>query len=230
MISEPPSIVLHKGNGLFRPSDNTIRQDCFFYYEPLCTTPQGAKTIIHKENQGMPNHTPGAAFDAQTMADQLAIQEIVALHSRGLDRLDLECLQACYWPDAEVDYGAFKGPAATFAELVMGALGGQYELTRHCLSNQLISIAGDKARSETNVTAAHLFIGAEKEMLFYGRYLDQLEKRGGNWKIIHRQVVMDWSKEHDVVDERNGEAFGALSKGAHTETDPLYPFQQSLSA
>jgi hypothetical protein len=178
----------------------------------------------------MTTSTPGRPYDADGVADRMAIQEVVALHSRGLDRLDKDCLQACYWPDAAVDYGAYKGPAPTFAELVIGALGEAYELTRHCLSNQIIAIENDEARSETCVTAAHLFLGAEKEMLFYGRYLDQLEKRDGAWKIMHRQVVMDWSKEHDVVDQRSDEAFADLAKGAHAGTDPLYPFLQSLSA
>ena len=69
--------------------------------------------------------------------------------------------------------------------------------------------------------------GAEEEMLFYGRYLDKLEKRDGRWKILHRQVVVDWSKRIAVQDERESEAFAALAKGAHLGEDPLYPFLNS---
>ena len=133
-------------------------------------------------------------------------------------------IRGAYWPEAEVDYGSYKGNAHIFAELVVGALGQQYELTRHALSNTLVEINGDSARSETCVHAGHLLIGAEEELLFYGRYLDRLEKREGQWKMIHRQVVMDWSKRHPVQDERDSEAFGDLAKGAHCDTDPLYTF------
>ena len=108
--------------------------------------------------------------------------------------------------------------------LVVGALGQQYELTRHGLGNTLFRFDGDVALCETCVQAGHLLIGGAEELFFYGRYLDRLEKRDGCWKLLHRQVVMDWSKRHPVQDERNSDAFGDLSKGAHGDSDPLYPF------
>jgi len=169
----------------------------------------------------------GIILTAEQLADRLAIQDILHLHSRGLDRLDKNAIQCAYWPEAAVDYGSYKGSAHIFAELVVGALGQAYELTRHCLSNTLVNFAGSNAWSESSVHAGHLLPGAKEELLFYGRYLDKLEKRDGQWKILHRQVVMDWSKRLPVQDERSGEAFAALAKGAHLDTDPLYPFLQS---
>ncbi len=141
--------------------------------------------------------------------------------------MDSTAIQCAYWPDAEVDYGRYKGSAHVFAELVVGALGEQYELTRHTLSNTLIVFKGHKAVCETSVNAGHLLRGAEEEMLFYGRYLDTLEKRDGRWKIFHRQVVMDWSKKLPVQDERSTAAFVDLAKGGHRESDPLYMFLNS---
>ncbi len=161
------------------------------------------------------------------LADRLAIQDVLHLHCRGLDRLDKEAIQCAYWPDAEVDYGSYKGSAHIFAELVVGALGQTYELTRHSISNILIHVTGHVAHSESSVHAGHLLLGAQEELLFYGRYLDRLEKRAGRWKILHRQVVMDWSKRIAVQDERSGKAFADLAKGGHLDTDPLYPFLNS---
>jgi hypothetical protein len=169
---------------------------------------------------------PGIPPNSEQLADRLAIQDVLSSHSRGLDRHDSALLQACYWPDAEVDYGAYKGPAHPFAELVIPALDSQYELTCHHLSNTLVEFLGEKALAESCVTAGHLSAGAEQEMLFSGRYLDTLEKRDGRWKILHRQVVMDWSRTHPVQDERGSEAFADLAKGAHGENDPLYTFLQ----
>ena len=163
---------------------------------------------------------PGPA----AIADRLAIQDILALHSRGLDRLDSQALKHCYWPEANVDYGAYKGPAHAFADIVVQVLPAQYELTRHGLGNTLIDFDGDSARTETCVSAGHLLQGAGEDLHFYGRYVDQFECRDGQWKILFRQVVMDWCKRHPVVDERQGEAFGDLAKGGHYPQDPLYPF------
>lgn len=158
------------------------------------------------------------------IADRMAIQDVLHSHSRGLDRLDEPVLQACYWPEAEVDYGGYKGPARQFASLVLPALRDNYELTRHSLSNTLVELRGDRALAESCVSAGHLLPGAREEMLFGGRYLDTLEKRGGRWKLLHRQVVIDWSRRHPVADERDSEAFAGLARGGHGGDDPLYAF------
>ena len=158
------------------------------------------------------------------IADRLAIEDVLHLHCRGLDRLDAAAIQHTYWPNAEVDYGSFKGSAHQFAELVVGALGASYALTRHKLSNTLITFSDAVARCESSVTASHLLHGAGEEMLFYGRYLDRLEKHHGCWKILHRQVVVDWCKRFAIQDESDTEDFAALARGAHRDSDPLFPF------
>ncbi len=157
------------------------------------------------------------------LANRLAITEILHSHCRGLDRSDADCLKGVYWPEAEVDYGAFKGSAHQFADLVIMALTEHYESTQHSITNTLIQFEGDAtAKTESYVTARHLIATGSDEMVFSKRYLDRLERRGDCWKLIHRQVVMDWSRTHAVVDEREGEAFAALSKGNHGLTDPSF--------
>jgi hypothetical protein len=173
------------------------------------------------------NTQAGLLPDRERTADHIAINDILYLHSRGLDRLDADLIKCAYWPDAEVDYGSFKGGAHLFAELVVGALEEQYELTRHSLSNTLIVFTGDNARTESVVSAAHLLRGGQEELLFYGRYLDLLHRRDGQWKLQHRQVVMDWSNRLPVKDERGSDAFADLAKGGHRDNDPLYPFLAS---
>jgi hypothetical protein len=152
----------------------------------------------------------------------MAIQDILYQHSRGLDRMDVGQIKACYWPDAAVDYGAYKGPAHAFAEMVVPALAASYELTRHTLGNTVFLFDAGEARTESHVTAQHLLLGGEEEMLFSGRYLDTLCRREGEWKMLHRHVVMDWSRRMKVVDERASEAFADLVKGGHGATDPSY--------
>jgi len=166
----------------------------------------------------------GKAASLEELADRLAIEEVLFTHSRGIDRLDQACIEAAYWPEAEVAYGTFNGRAHDFAKMVIGALRGAYELTQHSVSNTLIALSGNEARSESYVAAHHLLRGAEQEMFFSGRYLDLLEKRSDRWKMIHRRVVMDWSRTLPVVDERESPAFAGLAKGARQEKDPLHDF------
>ncbi len=165
----------------------------------------------------------GAVGSTVEVADKLAIQEVIAAHCWGLDRLDSTQIKACYWDDATVDYGAFKGAAHEFAEIIIPALSGQYQLTQHSLSNSLVQLRGDSARVESHVTARHLQLAGEEELAYFGRYLDSLEKRDGQWRMTHRQVVMDWSRREAVSDERNAPAFKELAKGGQSD-DPLYSF------
>ena len=158
------------------------------------------------------------------LADRMAIQDVLHGHCRGLDRNDGPAVAASYWPEAEVDYGSFRGPASQFAGLIGPALSAAYQLTRHCISNTLIDFEGQQARAESYVEAAHLLADGGSEMRFGGRYLDTLEKRGEEWRMLHRQVVMDWSHTRPVTDERQSEAFAELSKGRNDGDDPLHAF------
>ena len=58
----------------------------------------------------------GQIPDADAIANRLAIQDVLNKHSRGVDRADGELLKTAYWPDAEVAYGAYNGPAHPFCE------------------------------------------------------------------------------------------------------------------
>lgn len=166
--------------------------------------------------------TIGVVPTTEELANREAIREVLATHSRGLDRNEGELLASAYWPEAEVDYGSFKGSAHQFASVVGPALADAYELTQHLLGQTFITVDGDRASTETYVYARHLLQGAEEELAFAGRYLDQLERRERQWKIIHRRVVMDWSLRLDVQDERQGDTFGALSKGSADREDPAH--------
>ncbi|CAA0094842.1 putative protein [Halioglobus japonicus] len=165
---------------------------------------------------------PGTPPATEALAQREAIRDILYSHSRGLDRLDPGLLRQSYWPDAQVDYGAFKGSAHQFAEIICPALSSQFELTQHLLGQTLIELTGDSANTETYVYARHLLLGAEQELAFAGRYLDKMACRDGHWKILHRRVVMDWCHRIAVDDERSGDAFGSLSKGSQGESDPSY--------
>ena len=163
-------------------------------------------------------------YSVERIADRLAIADVLHSHSRGLDRSDAGLIRDCYWPDAELDYGIYKGPAHPFADLVVGALTGNYELTRHSISNTMFAFEGERARTESYVDANHLYQGGERELRVGSRYLDLLEKRDGSWRMLHRQVVIDWSQDSNFPDARNSEAFGAFVKGRNDDRDPLHGF------
>jgi hypothetical protein len=133
--------------------------------------------------------------DLSRLADRLAIQDVLTRYSRGVDRCDLETLTSAFWEDAEVQYGAEVEDAHRWAEGLVVALKGM-ACTSHALSNMLIVLDGERATAETYCTAYHEVStpGGIREMIVGGRYLDQLEKRGGAWRVMFRLYVMDWNR------------------------------------
>jgi SnoaL-like domain len=124
----------------------------------------------------------------QALIDRHRILNTLAVHSRGVDRGDANLLGAAYHPGATVDYGFFVGPAETLVAILAGAQKAAPP-TLHRTSNCEIRIAGDRAVSESYVVA--YVEDAEKQRIVFGRYLDRLERRDGEWRLSHRQYVMD---------------------------------------
>jgi ketosteroid isomerase-like protein len=166
----------------------------------------------------------GQVLDLARAADTLAIQDVLAKHSRGVDRADEAMLKSAYWPDATVEYGSFDGLAHQFCEMLPAGI-KRYARTQHSISNVAIEIDGDDARVATYVTAGHyLEVDGDQgtEMTYFGRYLDRMQKRDNVWKITHRQVVMSWNQNADTTAEWEGPTFSGLARGARHPDDPLY--------
>ena len=164
---------------------------------------------------------PGVA----EIADRLAIQEVISMHCRGVDRASADILRSCYWPDAEVDYGAYKGPAHDFCGPLSEAI-KRYENTQHAVSNALIDIDGEVARTETYLTAYHYLAGTpDTEMTYIGRYLDEMQKRDGVWKISFRKIVMTWHQNADgSKDLERNPSLHSITEASRYPHDPWFGF------
>lgn len=137
----------------------------------------------------------------QVLAAKREVENVLALHSRGVDRADLNLLSSAYHPDATVDYGFFSGPAVQLATILTSAQKGQ-PVTLHRTSNIWIRVTGSRAISESYVIAYMEHQAPEggaqsgTQRLVGGRYLDALEERDGQWRLAHRTYVMDWNINH----------------------------------
>ena len=67
----------------------------------------------------------GRVPDTSEVADRLAIQEVIGMHCRGVDRANADILMSCYWPDAEGDYGGYRGAAHPFCGPLTEAIQAQ---------------------------------------------------------------------------------------------------------
>jgi hypothetical protein len=133
----------------------------------------------------------------QELLDKHAIQELIARYSRTLDWVDDAGQAGCYWPDAAIDYGFFKGTAADFVPVVM-AVERSTGRRWHLLSSLAVKLTS-ATTAEGECYGIALGFRREDEAepyrgnMYGGRYLDQYEKRDGEWRISSRRYIMDWT-------------------------------------
>ncbi len=130
----------------------------------------------------------------QQLADREAIREVANRYSHGVDRLDGEWMRSAYWPEAVDDHGVFVGNAWEFVDRCM-ASHGRWAFTMHSTTNHQIELGADGVTATGELYNVSYLMSADRTMIntWYGRYLDRYEKRGDEWRIIHRVCVHDGS-------------------------------------
>lgn len=133
----------------------------------------------------------------QELLDTKACEDVLMRYGRTLDWLDQTGQEDCFWPDADVDYGFFKGSGEDWVPLVMSVEAGT---TRrwHVCTGVMVQVRGESAKSE----CYGLTVGTGKneqgelvDTMFGGRYLDEFEKREGHWRISKRTYIADWTHQ-----------------------------------
>lgn len=122
------------------------------------------------------------------------ITEVLYRIARATDRADVELFASCFHPGGTDYHGLANGPV----ENILSTLGrSRLLLSQHAISNVLIDLDGERARSESCFNALHQSQdeqGGLVDEMIRGRYLDRFEKGGGGWKIRRRVVLWDWSR------------------------------------
>jgi len=131
--------------------------------------------------------------EVTNLIDREKIRACLARLSRGEDRRDAGLLKGCYWPEATDDHGVFAGTAEEFIAWVVPGM-PSIPVTLHTLGQSLVELRGLVAKAETHVTAYHRIDmnGEHRDIVIGGRYLDRMEKRGEEWRIVHRTMLYDW--------------------------------------
>lgn len=137
------------------------------------------------------------AEELRAFLDRERIRDCLVRLARGEDRRNAALISACYWPDSTSDYGVFSGK---FDEYLAWVVPGSpaIPVTQHVLGQSVIALDGAVARVETHVIAYHRVNMGEEERdtVIGGRYLDRIEKRGGEWRIAQRTMLYDWYQDH----------------------------------
>jgi hypothetical protein len=149
-----------------------------------------------------------------------AIRDAICRYCRGEDRQDMKLSRSLWHPDGTAKYGKdlFDGPAREWSHERLA----QHLGSHHQVGNMIIEVNGDRAVSETYVTARlwkKTDDGKLLQRVSMGRYLDRWSRRDGIWAVDHRRFVFDLSYDDaSTVTSRNLDWF----EGRNDAKDPSY--------
>jgi hypothetical protein len=155
----------------------------------------------------------------QDPADARAITDLIYRYCRSVDRLDVPLGHSIWHEDGIADYGetVYQGNGRGVIDYICA----QHLHTlhhSHQVSNIIIELDGDRAGSESYVTASLRMMRGEqlKQMTVWGRYIDRWSRRDGRWGLDKRISIRDFDEVRDVV------AMGNHDIGRRDRSDPSY--------
>jgi hypothetical protein len=157
----------------------------------------------------------------QYMLDRLEIQDVIHRYARGLDRHDDDVLRSVFHEDAWDNHGPWVGPREEFVAWANGPCHQHTNAHLHQITTHNCEIDGDVAHTESYCQWVHRLKDEETVTVGGGRYIDRLERRDGEWRIVVRRLVLDF------FFEAKGSVFGTeaqrdYAKGTWDRTDLSY--------
>jgi hypothetical protein len=153
----------------------------------------------------MTDATEGLDAGVRRMVDEQAVRGVVVRYFVGVDRLDPDLIGSTYHPDAIDDRGRHTFEGATAGPDIVASNTKSMTSTRHHVTSQLVELDGEHARCETYCLGVHVTAGdTPQRMQTASRYLDDLEKRDGEWRFVRRRSVMDFIRLSSLDDEGRG--------------------------
>ena len=143
----------------------------------------------------------------KTINDLLAEAQIKEVHlrfCRANDRRDEELMRSCFHSDAVIELHELLDVEAFLA--LGRAVLSRFTVTWHNTGNQLVEVDGDAAWGEHYTISSHRIAadgaGPERDFVAYGRYVDRMQQRGGEWRIDERRYRNDIVQMLPVADQQ----------------------------
>jgi len=149
-----------------------------------------------------------------TQEDKHACAELILAWGLYRDQRRWTELLGTFHPDGEIAVSWFRGPFSIFVEHCRR--GGP---SKHLILPPLVRVHNDRAVAETSavILVRQKIEGLAVDMTSRARFLDRLERRGGQWKIRERAAIY----EEDRLDPvEPSEAFASIMASASASSYP----------
>lgn len=130
------------------------------------------------------------------LKDRQDIFDCIQRECRGRDRQDVDQINSCWWDDGVDEHGPILSHAPEYAARANAGHRANFNMTSHNITNHLCDLDGDTAYCESYVIGG-LSWRDDKTTLAFGRYLDQLERRNGEWRLLTRRCTIEMSADAD---------------------------------
>jgi hypothetical protein len=140
--------------------------------------------------------------EVRRLIDRQAIVDCVNRYTRGLDRHDDEVVASAYHDDALDHHGDFVGTPAEFIPWANGLHAADWSAHHHHLTTHTVELDGDTAHAETYCIGTFLRKDEPVVDMAGGRDIDRLERLVGEWRIVSREVVIEWVWAADATTSR----------------------------
>ena len=133
------------------------------------------------------------AARVQVLEDREAIRDLILAYGRAHDGRDYRAFAALFATNGEWvgGLGSARGPEAIF-KLMDETIGHNPQPggsgTYHVMTNEQISIDGDRASATTKWIYITPGDDDAPRMVFLGHYLDQFIRENGVWKFLRREA------------------------------------------
>jgi hypothetical protein len=163
----------------------------------------------------------------QELLDREAIRDCLFRYCRAVDRCDADLMRSVYWPEATDEHVFTRRSVEDYIQWAMPILLSR-DQTVHTIGNILIRVTATSARVESYFHAYERIRRKDDlphDFTTSGRYLDVMEKRTGEWRILERIVILDSYRLWPDSADWNIGLFGRkLELGQRRENDRSHSF------
>jgi hypothetical protein len=132
------------------------------------------------------------------LKDRQDILDCIQRESRARDRQDVAQINACWWEDGVDEHGPVITNIPDYAARANLGHSMNFHMTSHNITNHICEIDGDTAYCESYVVGGLFWLDGKTTTIAMGRYLDQLEKRDGEWRMLVRKCTIEMTANTDA--------------------------------
>jgi len=157
----------------------------------------------------------------QSLKDRQDIHDCIVRESRARDRQDVDMIASCWWEDGADEHGPIITRAPDYPARANAGHRANFNMTSHNITNHLCTIEGNTAYCESYVVGGLFWLDGKTTTIAFGRYIDQLEKRNEEWRLLTRRCTIEMTADTDATWVYSKNVKGFL-KALWNKNDPSY--------